>query len=194
MKDVPYFPLYAANIMSSRAYKLMSLPERGLWITIFMECWVNGGVPANFKEMAKILGFPEQEISQFFSNFLTAFFHIENGQYISRELEKYRQGYLATREKQRLAGIDSAEKKKETEREKEKEKQRLLSEAQSQLGRPQGIPTGQPKGSLNYINSNSISLNQLTRREVLTKEQKDWADGLSNTSDNANAYAIASRG
>ena len=111
MKDVPYFPLYAANIMASRNYKLMSLGERGLWITISLECWVNGGVPADFKHMAKILGFPEQEINQFFSNYQTTFFHIENDQYVSRELEEYRKGYLVTREKQRLAGLETAEKK-----------------------------------------------------------------------------------
>jgi hypothetical protein len=66
--------------------------------------------------MAKILDFPEKEIIQFFSNYQTTFFHIEDGQYISRELEEYRKAYLATREKQRLAGIESAEKKKEKRR------------------------------------------------------------------------------
>ena len=32
IKDVPYFPFYAANIMSSRSFRLMSLKERGLLI------------------------------------------------------------------------------------------------------------------------------------------------------------------
>ena len=67
MKPVPYFPLYAANIIASRPYRLMSSVEKGLWISITMECWVNGGVPADAGEMAKILGVPEAEIKHFFS-------------------------------------------------------------------------------------------------------------------------------
>jgi len=191
MKDVPYFPLYAANIMASRNYKLMSLGERGLWITISLECWVNGGVPADFKHMAKILGFPEQEINQFFSNYQTTFFHIENGQYVSRELEEYRKRYLATREKQRLAGLETAEKKKE--------KQRLSKEAQPQAGQPVAIPEGQPVGSLVQfksasIKSSSINSNQLTKKELSDKEFEAWMDDADDAPDIAKDYLRASRG
>jgi len=191
MKDVPYFPLYAANIMASRNYKLMSLGERGLWITISLECWVNGGVPADFKHMAKILGFPEQEINQFFSNYQTSFFHIENGQYVSRELEEYRKGYLATREKQRLAGLETAEKRKE--------KQKLSKEAQPLAGQPVAIPEGQPKGSLSYINSDSIksssiNSNQITNKKLTDEQYEAWMDGAENAPDITNDYLRASRG
>jgi len=62
--------------------------------------------------MSKILGFPEEELKKFFSNYQTSFFRIENSQYISKELEDYRQGYLEKREKQRLGGLKGAENKK----------------------------------------------------------------------------------
>ena len=191
MKDVPYFPLYAANIMASRNFKLMSLGERGLWITISLECWVNGGVPADFKHMAKILGFPEQEINQFFSNYQTTFFCIENDQYVSRELEEYRKGYLATREKQRQAGLETAKKKKE--------KGSLSTEAPPQAGKPVAIPEGQPVGSLVQfksasIKSNSINSNQLAKRELSDEEFDAWMDGYTNAPDIANQYLRASKG
>jgi len=112
-----------------------------------MECWLNGGVPADFKQMAKILGFPEQEINQFLSDHQTAFFHIENGQYISRELEEYRQGYLVKREKQRLGGIKGA---------KEKKAKQKFVEIETQ-----GIPEGQPTGSLIQFNSIQLLSNQI---------------------------------
>lgn len=191
MKDVPYFPMYAANIIASRTYRLMSLAERGLWVTITMECWINGGVPSNFKEMSKILGFSEDELKQYFSKYQTSFFHIENGQYISKELEEYRQGYLATREKQRLAGIESAQKKKE--------KQKQTKDLVPELCQPVGIPEGQPVGSLSYINSasiksGSITSNQITKK-VLTDEEFDkWMDGTDDAPDITNAYQRASRG
>lgn len=191
MKDVPYFPLYAANIMASRNYKLMSLGERGLWISITLECWVNGGVPADFKQMAKILGFPEQEIAHFFSSYQTTFFHIENDQYVSRELEEYRKGYLATREKQRLAGLETAEKKRE--------KQRLSKEMYAQAGQPIAIPEGQPVGSLVQfksasIKSSSINSNQLTRKELSDKEFDAWMDDADDAPNITNDYLRASRG
>jgi len=186
MKDVPYFPLYAANIMASRNYKLMSLGERGLWISITLECWVNGGVPADFKQMAKILGFPEKEIIQFFSNYQTTFFHIEDGQYISRELEEYRKGYLATREKQRLAGIESAEKKKE--------KRRQAKAVENEGGQPIGQLEGQSTGPLSYINSASIKsnpfgLNQLTNKKIADEDFENWMNG---NADSADDYLRAS--
>lgn len=185
MKDVPYFPLYAANVMASRNYKLMSLGERGLWISITLECWVNGGVPADFKQMAKILGFPEQEIFQFFSNYQTTFFHVEGDQYISRELEDYRQGYLATREKKRLGGIKGA-----------KEKKARQKSAQNEA---QGIPEGQPAGSLIQfksasIKSSSINSNQLTNKKLTDKEFEDWMDGSPDAPDIAKEYLRQSRG
>lgn len=186
MKDVPFFPMYAANTMACRSYKLMSLPERGLWITITLECWVNGGVPSNFNEMSKILGFPEDELKKFFSNYQTVFFHNQNGQYISKELEEYRQGYMERREKQRLGGLKGAENKKAKQK-------KVIDEAK---GQPQGIPLGQPKGSLSYINStsinsSSINLNQLTKKKMTNEEFESWMDGEPDISD---AYLKATRG
>lgn len=185
MKDVPYFPMYAANILASRNYKLMSLGERGLWVSITLECWVNGGVPSNFQHMAKILGFPEQEISQFFSNYQTTFFHIENDQYISKELEEYRQGYLATREKQRLGGIKGA---------KEKKARRKFLQIEAQ-----GTPKGQPKGSLIQFNSSSIKSSSINSSQFKNKKLTDrdfeaWMDDSDDAPDITNEYLRASKG
>ena len=42
----------------------MSIEERGLWITIQMECWVNGSVPSGSKELAQYLGATPEEINR----------------------------------------------------------------------------------------------------------------------------------
>jgi uncharacterized protein YdaU (DUF1376 family) len=182
MKDVPYFPCYAANILSSRSYRLMSLSERGLWISIWMECWINGGVPANFKEMAKILNFPEDEVRHAFSSLHSTFIHEESGQYISKELNEYRSGYEERREKQRLGGIKGSERKKE----KRAKMERIEAV-------PQGVPKGVPKGSLSYINSNSVTSNQLINKEVLVQSNDEWVMDYENTPD-AGEYVRHSRG
>lgn len=159
IKDVPYFPLYAANLMSSRSFRLMSLKERGLLITILIECWVNGGVPSDFSDMAKILGLTLDEVKMTYTHLQSTFLQEQEGKIISQELEGYRKNFLDKREKQRLGGLKGAANKKELH------------------GRlPKGQPTTQPKGSLIQINSNSFNSNQLTKKELTNEEFDAWLD------------------
>lgn len=183
MKEVPYFPLYAANIMASRPYKLMSLGERGLWISITMECWVNGGVPSDYMEMGKILGFSKTEIENYFSKYQTAFFEKVNDQFVSKELNEYRAGYEERREKQRLGGKKGAERKKE---------KQMRGPEDKTL--PQGEPKGQPMGSLSYLNSNSVHSNQFINKEVLEQTNDEWVSDYTFSSDSPTAYMKASKG
>jgi uncharacterized protein YdaU (DUF1376 family) len=187
IKDVPYFPFYAANMMSSRSFRLMSLKERGLLITIMMECWINGSVPSDLSDMAKILGLTIDEVKSSYTNLHSTFLHVQGGQIISKELEGYRQGYLATREKQRLAGIESANKKKQKE----------FGGSLENQGQPSGLlsnaPLGQPEGSSVQINSNSFSSNQLLKKGLLNDENKSWIDAYDRAPE-AISYLKASRG
>ena len=170
IKDVPFFPFYAANMSSSRSFRLMSLKERGLLITIMMECWINGGVPSDFEGMAKILGLTIDDVKFSYTTRQSTFFHEEGDQLISKELEGYRKNYLDRREKQRLGGQKGAQNKKD-------KNARL----------PKGRPQGEPEGSLSQINSNSFKSNQLVRRELTDKEFDSWLDG-EDVSSIANEY------
>lgn len=184
MKPVPYFPLYAANILASRPYKLMTLGERGLWISISMECWVNGGVPSDFREMGKILGFPEGEIKQFFSKYQTAFFENVSGQFISKELNEYREGYENLRKLKIEGGKKGAKNKKE-----KQEAERLAQ------GEPIALPQGQPEGSLSYINSIQINSNQLLDKGISSNLDDPWVRDYDNAPDALSSdYLKASRG
>lgn len=173
-KAVPYFPLYAANFIASRPYKLMTLQQRGLWISIYMECWVNGSLPADLHEMAKLLGFPVLEVEQAMSNLHYSFLEKVDGQLISKELEEYRQGFLDKREKQRLGGIKGAANKKA-----------------QQATR---LPKGQPKGSLNHINSSSLSSNQLVSSDNSNSVDEAWINDYENSPDAPISYLRASKG
>jgi len=184
MKAVPYFPLYAANIIASRPYRLMSLGERGLWISIYMECWVNGGVPEDFGEMGKMLGATETEVKNFFSKYLTAFFEKVSGQFISRELEEYRAGYENTRKLKSEGGKKGVKNK---------------LQKQSADGLPQGqpiaLPQGIPKRSLDSINSAQVISNQLINKEVNDQPIDDWVIEYDNAPEvSAVDYLNASRG
>jgi len=160
----PWFYCYAANYLSNKHYKLMSLEERGLWISIFMECWVNGSVPSENQELAKWLGFDEAKIKVAMTLNLRFFLEEVDGSLISPELEDYREKFLKTRLKQSIGGKDGADKKKDKAAARAKE---ILQHI------PEGQPSSQPKGSLNHFNSNSTNSNQLIEKDIKINK---WVD------------------
>ena len=184
MKPVPYFPLYAANILASKPFKMMTIEERGLWITIQMECWVNGSVPSDLKDLAKYLGVGGDEVQRSFTQKQHSFLQKVGSELKSPDLEVQRKEFMDRREKQRIGGIQGAEKKR----------QKQAKEIQAVQGQPQCIPQGQPKGSLDYLNSDSFKLNQLVRSEITDAENKAWVDEYENTPDLSNEYLRASKG
>ena len=189
-KAVPYFPLYAANFIASKPFRLMTIEERGLWITMQLECWVNGSVPADQKELAKYLGCSIEEIQRSFTQKQYSFLEKIGDELKSPELEEQRKEFMERREQQRLGGIKGAKQKKEN-----KAVEKLIKEQ----GQPPAQPEGQPKGSLGYVNSASIKLssinsNQLTKKELSDKEFDAWMDGYTNAPDITNDYLRASKG
>ena len=188
MKPVPFFPLYAANCLASKPFKMMTIEERGLWITIQMECWVNGSVPSDLKDLAKYLGLGHDEVQRSFTQKQLSFLQKVGVELKSPELEEYRKKYMDNREQQRLGGIEGAKRKAE------KERQRLAKELLSRQGQPQGTPEGNPKGSLIQFNSNSINSNQLIRSEVSDAENRAWSEAYENAPDASEEYLRASKG
>lgn len=180
-KDVPYFPLYAANILASKPFRVMTLEQRGLWITLMMECWVNRNVPSDLSEMAKFLGLSVPEVSRATAALQTFSLDREGSQIFSRELEEQREKFLNSREGKSKGGKLGAERKKEKQR-------------QKQLGDAKGAPEGDPEGSLIQLNSNSFNSNQLIKEDVMSKENKEWLSDYEDASDASTDYLRASKG
>lgn len=184
IKDVPYFQLYAANFLSNRQFKLMSLDERGILISIYMDCWVNLSVPIEPVELAKCLGFSEQEASRALTTRVKSFLLEKEGSYISPELEGYREKFMEGRRKQSEGGKQGARRKKE----------KAMGKIEEVEGIPEGQLKGQPKGSLIQIKSNSLKSNQLIDKEVMSEENMKWLEDYKNAPDVAVAYLKASKG
>lgn len=146
MKDVPYFPLYAANIIASKRYRLMNLQERGLWISILMECWPNISVPNDVEELTAYLGARDGEISQQCLDKVLEVFQTRGDQIFSQELDDKRRDFHERRLKQSAGGKIGAEKKK----------RKVIKHAEEI-----GTPIGQPEGSLTQFNSSQIISTQV---------------------------------
>ena len=176
IKDVPYFQFYAANFMANREFRLMTLGERGLLISIYVECWVNKNVPIGSAELAKCLGYSELDISNTFTSRVKSFLIEKQSNFISPELEGYREKFMEGRRKQSEGGKAGARKKKE----------KILTRVND--------VEGQPKGSLNQFNSNSFNSNQLIKEDFMTDENKQWLEAYEHAPDPSISYLRASRG
>lgn len=152
-KPVPYYPFYAANLIANKQFRLMTVEERGLWITIQMECWVNGSVPADPIELARYLGISPEEVQRSFTQKQLSFLKRNGTEFQSPELEIQREEFMLRREKQKLGGQEGAKRKKAKQE---------SEGARNGTGTPRGLPTG----SLTYINSNLVNSNQLINKGV----------------------------
>lgn len=123
MKDRPTRPApayqeYAADMLSNRAYRLMNLTERGLLDTMRRECWVNGSVPNNPVELAKIVNTSPQEVTAHLTERVLGFFERKDSSLTCPELDRYRQTLETRRSRQteggRSGGLKSSAKRRES--------------------------------------------------------------------------------
>lgn len=104
----PAFQEYAATILSSKAFRVMNLSQRGLLFTMRLECWVNQSIPSLSNELARYLGFSHSEVSDALSADVISYFNDSGNSYVCPELEDYRQHLNEQKEKQRVGGKKGA--------------------------------------------------------------------------------------
>ncbi|WON72495.1 hypothetical protein [Nitrosospira sp. Is2] len=68
----------------------MSLEERGLFISILCECWVNRSLPSDPQSIGKWLGFAKDSIEAALTERVLSFFKTDKSEITSPELERYR--------------------------------------------------------------------------------------------------------
>jgi hypothetical protein len=85
----PAYQEYAADVLASIEYRVMTLAQRGLFDTMRRECWVNRRLPGRHDLLAKVLSVTEQEIDD---HLPAVMFHFEesDGYIFCPELEDYR--------------------------------------------------------------------------------------------------------
>lgn len=100
----PAFQEYASDMLANRDFRSMSLPERGLLFTMRLECWVSVSVPADPVLLAKMLGFPPEDVRAALTPAVQAFFADNEGDLFSPDLEAYRAGQLDRKARQSEGG------------------------------------------------------------------------------------------
>lgn len=54
----PAFQFYAGDFLNDEHVKLMSLHERGAYITLICQCWIEGSLPSDIERLARLVGAP----------------------------------------------------------------------------------------------------------------------------------------
>ncbi len=94
-REAPAYQEYAASILAQLPFRTMTLQDRGLYITMRYECWVNKQLPNNQRDLAKVLGLTIDEVNTSLPAVMP-FFKAKGDFIICPELEDYR-AHLAER-------------------------------------------------------------------------------------------------
>ncbi|MDX9843747.1 MAG: hypothetical protein RBT42_08315 [Aquabacterium sp.] len=108
-RDAPAYQEYPANFMARIQYRVMSLAERGLLLTLRHECWVNKQVPADPCTLARMLGYEVNEVSAALPAVMP-YFALAGGCIVCPELDAYRAHLEGIRERQSQGGRQGAAK------------------------------------------------------------------------------------
>lgn len=95
LRSAPAFQEYASDLLAKREFRMMTLAERGLLMTMRLECWVNKSIPSDQSELALILGVSEVEMNFQLTHKVMSFFNHVGSNLICPELEAYRQNQEA---------------------------------------------------------------------------------------------------
>ena len=98
-KSQPAFQLYASDLMADRRYRLMTLEERGLLLSLLCECWVNQYLPDSQDELSRLLGVDVKAVGRALTEAVLSFFQRGKSGLYCPGLEEYR---LAARNRLRM--------------------------------------------------------------------------------------------
>lgn len=104
LRPCPYYEEFASDILANRDYRLMSLGEKGLLWQIRNECWVNGGVPSNIVELAKVLGCEQSQLDENLTPRVLNFLAKSGDSWTCPELDEQRENFMARREERVRSG------------------------------------------------------------------------------------------
>ena len=158
-RDMPAYLEYASDLLANINYRLMTLPERGLWDTMRKECWVNSKIPSKVDDLAKILNFPVEVVKSSLTDRVTSFFSEKGGFFYCTELDNYKAMTLNRRDAMALGGARGGRKT-----------QHDIREAKGYL-----------EGTLKPLNRNEMNRtekkrDESPRSEEMSTENQEWIE------------------
>lgn len=151
-KQPPAYQMYAADILATKEYRMMNLEERGLFLSLHLDIWVNDEVPFDNHDLALYLGFPVEDIVRARSRYLDQFFTQCGEYFCCPEHDAYKAMLDERREKQSQGG---------------KKGQRIKK------AKAKGLPETPPKGSRVEASSDELNKEEVSR-EALSRTETSF--------------------
>lgn len=165
-RNLPAYLEYASDLLANINYRLMTLPERGLWETMRKECWVNSKIPSKVDDLAKILNFPVDLVKSSLTDRVTSFFSESNGFFSCPELDNHKAGQLNKRDAMAHGGAKGGRKTQQDIRE----------------------TKGSLEGTLKPLNRNEMNRTDMNRdeekriesprSEEMSPENQEWVEAF----------------
>jgi uncharacterized protein YdaU (DUF1376 family) len=89
-RTLPYYKWFWQDWRANRKIQRMSYIERGLYRELLDECWVEGCIPNDIKELADICGCPEDVMADAWQVLSSCFELLEDGRLINQKLHSLR--------------------------------------------------------------------------------------------------------
>jgi hypothetical protein len=89
-RTLPYYKWFWQDWRANRKIQRMSYIERGLYRELLDECWVEGYIPNNIKELADICGCPEDVMADAWQVLSSCFVLIQDNTLINEKLHSLR--------------------------------------------------------------------------------------------------------
>ena len=87
----PAFQFYPKDFLSDENVRVMSLQERGVYITLLCLCWIQGSLPAGVERLAKLCGVPVNAMRKLWPAILPCFRDGDPDRLIHPRLERERE-------------------------------------------------------------------------------------------------------
>jgi hypothetical protein len=177
-KSRPAFMFYASDMLSDRRFRMMSLGGRGLLITMYSECWVNGSVPSDPKALAQLIGLPPDEVLAALTPDLLSYFEEHDGELKSPDVERYRDEVKKRGKRQSVGGQKGAKARWQG------DSKPIVTPMANPLSTPMANPLSTPMATP------MASREERSREEIRRKESLGHSD-LSTESNGNNEWVAA---
>lgn len=89
-RTLPYYKWFWQDWRANRKIQRMSYVERGLYRELLDECWAEGYIPNDIKELADICGCPEDVMADAWQVLSSCFIEVKDGSLINEKLHSLR--------------------------------------------------------------------------------------------------------
>jgi uncharacterized protein YdaU (DUF1376 family) len=104
----PAFQFYPRDFLMDGPVLAMSLAEKGAYITLLSVCWLEGAIPDDASQLARILGVPVGEFRKVWPALAPCFQRRDDGRLVNKRLEEERRKQAAYRERMSARGTQGA--------------------------------------------------------------------------------------